>query len=53
MNDKIRLLLKYIKDRFPEGCGDGICPSNCPLMGLEEDSMENDLCELLSNQQGR
>ena len=53
MNDKIRLLLKYIGNRFPEGCGDSVCDGSCPLYNEPEGSMENDLCELLSNQQGR
>ena len=54
MNDKIRLLLKYIQDRFPEGCSDGNeCSPDCPLMNADGNSMEDDLCELLSNQCAR
>ena len=54
MNDKIRLLLKYIGNRFPEGCSDGNeCSPDCPLIGADKGSMEDDLCELLSNQCAR
>ena len=53
MNDKIRLLLKYIGDRFPDGCGED-CDSHCPLYrALDKDELEYDLCNLLSNQEHR
>ena len=52
MNDKIYLLIRYIEERFPEGCGDE-CDSDCPLYRELGESLKYDLCLLLSNQEHR
>ena len=55
MNDKIKLLIKYIEDRFPNGCDDLVprCDSRCILYDATEDSLEGDICRILCNMEFR
>ena len=54
MDVKIKDLVEYIKENFPEGCGHtGPCPVSCPLLNCEKASLENDICNMLADHEYR
>ena len=44
--EKMMGLVRYVEDKFPEGCGEMPC-LGCPLQMVEEDTIEYCVCNML------
>ena len=45
--EKIAALVEHVKAKFPNGCRDIPCDSNCPLHRAQGRTMEHAICEML------